>query len=85
MSTLGPNRWYDAGDARFHPDNIIWDSRQANIIAIIDRQRAKSSGSSALISIRQEALRKMGQIIGQHHAHTDSARPPRRRQYPRFR
>ena len=23
MSVLGPNKWYDAGDKRFHPDNII--------------------------------------------------------------
>ena len=23
MSVLGPNKWYDAGDERFHPDNII--------------------------------------------------------------
>ena len=27
MSVLGPNKWYDAGDERFHPDNIIWDGR----------------------------------------------------------
>ncbi len=60
MSTLGPNRWYDAGDKRFHPDNIIWDSRQANIIAIIDRQRAKSSGSSAPISIPRKPCAKWG-------------------------
>ena len=24
MSLLGPNKWHDAGDDRFHPDNIIW-------------------------------------------------------------
>ncbi len=34
----GPNRWYDAGDARFHPDNLIWDAREANIIAIVDKR-----------------------------------------------
>lgn len=38
---LGENKWHDAGDARFHPDNIIIDSRQANFIAIIDRQTGK--------------------------------------------
>ena len=27
MSVLGPNKWYDAGDKRFHPDNIIIDCR----------------------------------------------------------
>ena len=38
---LGENKWHEAGDARFHPDNIIVDSRQANFIAIIDRQTGK--------------------------------------------
>jgi hypothetical protein len=69
MSTLGPNRWYDGGDARFHPDNIIWDSRQANIIAIIDRQTGKIVWQLGPYFTATEALRKMGQIIGQHHAH----------------
>jgi hypothetical protein len=23
ISTLGPNKWFDQGDSRFHPDNII--------------------------------------------------------------
>ena len=69
MSTLGPNRWYDAGDARFHPDNIIWDSRQANIIAIIDRKTGKIVWQLGPYFTATEALRNMGQIIGQHHAH----------------
>jgi hypothetical protein len=69
MSTLGPNRWYDAGDKRFHPDNIIWDSRQANIIAIIDRRTGKIVWRLGPYFDATEALRKMGQIIGQHHAH----------------
>lgn len=41
MSVLGPNKWYDAGDERFHPDNIIWDGRSTNIIAIIDKKTGK--------------------------------------------
>jgi hypothetical protein len=69
MSTLGPNRWHDGGDARFHPDNIIWDSRQANIIAIIDKKTGKIVWQLGPYFIASEALRKMGQIIGQHHAH----------------
>lgn len=39
--TLGPNKWFDAGDQRFNPDNIIVDSRQANFIAIIDKKTRK--------------------------------------------
>ena len=65
---LGPNRWYDEGDQRFHPDNIIWSSRQANIIAIIDR--------TGTIVWRMgpdyranPPLAELGQIVGQHHPH----------------
>lgn len=39
--TLGANKWFDAGDQRFHPDNIIIDSRQANFMAIIDKKTGK--------------------------------------------
>jgi hypothetical protein len=28
MAYVGPNHWYDDGDARFHPDNIIFSSRE---------------------------------------------------------
>ena len=38
ISLLGPNRWHDAGDSRFHPDNIIWSGRQTNIIAITAKE-----------------------------------------------
>jgi hypothetical protein len=69
MSTLGPNRWYDGGDARFHPDNIIWDGRQTNIIAIIDRKTGKIVWQLGPYFTASKALRKIGQIIGQHHAH----------------
>jgi hypothetical protein len=41
MKPLGPNRWFTAGDQRFHPDNIIISSRNASVIAIIDRITGK--------------------------------------------
>ena len=41
MKPLGPNRWFDAGDHRFRPDNIIFDSRKGNFIAIIDKQTGR--------------------------------------------
>ena len=41
MTELGPNKWFDAGDKRFAPDNILFDSRNANFIAIIDRKSGK--------------------------------------------
>lgn len=38
MSPLGPNKWYREGDDRFHPDNVMIDSREANFIAIIEKK-----------------------------------------------
>jgi hypothetical protein len=69
MSTLGPNKFHDNGDKRFHPDNIIWDGRQTNIIAIIDRKTGKIVWQVGPYFTATKALRKIGQIIGQHHAH----------------
>jgi len=69
MSTLGPNRWFDGGDERFKPDNIIWDGRQTNIIAITDRKTGKIVWQLGPDFTATPALRNIGQIIGQHHAH----------------
>ncbi len=69
MSLLGPNRWYDQGDKRFHPENIIWDGRQTNIIAITDRKTGKIVWQVGPDYFATQALRALGQIIGQHHAH----------------
>jgi hypothetical protein len=69
LSWLGPNRWYDAGDARFHPQNVIWDAREANIIAIVDRQTGKVVWKLGPRYDGSEAERRLGWIIGQHHAH----------------
>ncbi|MDO8568769.1 MAG: aryl-sulfate sulfotransferase [Dehalococcoidales bacterium] len=69
MSVLGPNKWFDGGDKRFHPDNVIWDSRQTNIIAITDKKTGKIVWQVGPDYRATEALRKLGQIIGQHHAH----------------
>lgn len=37
MKPLGPNHWFAQGDQRFRRDNIIISSRNASIIAIVDR------------------------------------------------
>ena len=68
MSYVGPNRWYDEGDERFHPDNVIFSSRAANIVAIIARtgEIVWRMGPDYRVS---EPLSKIGQIIGQHHPH----------------
>jgi thiol-disulfide isomerase/thioredoxin len=69
LSTLGPNRHYDLGDERFHPDNLIWDARNANILAITDKKTGKIVWRLGPDFGLNEALRKLGWIIGQHHLH----------------
>ena len=68
MSVLGPNKWFDAGDERFAPDNIIWDARQTNIIAIISKKTGEIVWKLGPDYTTGKA-REIGQIIGQHHAH----------------
>lgn len=69
MSWLGPNRWFDAGDTRFHPENIIWSGRQVNIVAITDRHTGSIVWQIGPEYDTTPELRKLGWIIGQHHAH----------------
>jgi hypothetical protein len=69
MSELGPNKWYDQGDERFHPKNIIWDAREANISAIISKETGKVVWRMGPDFTETEELKKIGQIIGQHHVH----------------
>lgn len=38
MDPLGPNKWYRAGDERFHPDNVLVGESH---IAIIDKKTSK--------------------------------------------
>ena len=45
LSVVGPNKWFDAGDKRFNPDNLLFDSRNANFIAIIEKAAAKWFGA----------------------------------------
>ena len=69
MSALGPNRWFDAGDERFHPDNIIWDGRQTNILAITEKKTGGIIWQIGPNYASMPALKKLGQFIGQHHVH----------------
>jgi hypothetical protein len=65
---VGPNRWYDAGDARFAPNNVIISSRQASLLAIVARDGSIAWRLGPDFGASEE-LRKIRQIIGQHHAH----------------
>ncbi len=65
---VGPNRWYDEGDERFDPQNVVISSRQASIVAIVARDGSVVWQLGPDFS-RGETLRDIGQVIGQHHAH----------------
>lgn len=68
-SYVGPNKWYDAGDKRFHPENILWGSRTANIIAIVDRTSGAIVWRMGPDYTESKPLAALGQIIGQHNPH----------------
>jgi hypothetical protein len=65
---VGPNRWFDAGDQRFAPNNVIISSRQASLIAIVGRDGSIVWRIGPDFS-QSEEMRAIGQVIGQHHAH----------------
>jgi len=70
MSELGENHWYDESDTRFNPKNIIVDFRHINFIAIISRETGNIVWSVGPdYSKKTDEGKKLGQIIGQHHAH----------------
>jgi len=78
LKPVGPNHWFDEGDQRFAPDNLIFDSRNANFIAIIDRKTRKIVWTlgphfAPLLEDGNPAWRKLprpvDQISGPHDAH----------------
>ena len=66
---LGPNAWFDAGDERFAPDNVIISSREASVVAIIARDDGRVVWRIGPDFRESEETRAIGQIIGQHQAH----------------
>ena len=41
MQPIGSNKWFEAGDSRFDPENIVIDSREVSFIAIIEKKSGK--------------------------------------------
>jgi len=68
VSYVGPNKWFDQGDKRFHPDNIILDSRGANVLAIVDRETGKIVWRAGPY-YREGGDKSLQWIIGPHHTH----------------
>lgn len=75
LAPVGPNKWYDAGDQRFNPDNFIADSRNANFIVIIEKKTGKIVWRLGPDYPPYQENRKVvlpapvNQISGQHDAH----------------
>jgi hypothetical protein len=80
MQVLGTNRWFNSGDARFDPDNIMIDSRKGNVVLIISKSTGHvvwrlgpvfpGSEYSPDQRIGNNTVpRPVDQISGQHNAH----------------
>lgn len=79
MAPLGPNKWFNQGDERFHPDNIMIDSREGCFIAIIEKKSGKvvwrmgpeypGSYDNSMRSFAGPIPRPVDSICGQHDAH----------------
>ena len=68
-SYVGPNKWYDAGDERFKPDNVIMDSRECNIMWILDHETGDIVWQVGPDFTKTPELRMFGTIVGPHHTH----------------
>ena len=68
MSYLGPNKRYNEGDERVHPENIIFDSREANFLAIISKKTGRIVWKIGP-NWDDENIKHISYIIGPHHTH----------------
>ncbi|MCG8545684.1 MAG: arylsulfotransferase family protein [Alphaproteobacteria bacterium] len=67
-SYLGPNKWFDEGDERFDPENIITDDR-GTMVYIISKKTGEIVWKVGPEYGMDPALKALGCIIGPHHAH----------------
>ncbi len=69
ISWVGPNKWFEAGDIRFHPENIICGIRSLNILFIISKKTKQIVWKLGPYYTGSPALRKMGSLISPHGVH----------------
>ena len=74
MTPLGPNKWFNQGDQRFDPENILIGSRNANFVLIIDKKTGHvvwrlGPDYPARPAGRQKLPRPVDQLVGQHDPH----------------
>ena len=65
LGVLPLNKWYDRGDQRFKPGNLLTSFRDLNVVCIIDRDTKKIVWKLG----PNYPDGKIDQIIGQHDAH----------------
>ena len=68
-SYVGPNHWFDEGDERFNPQNIIMDSRECNIMFIVSHETGEIVWQVGPDFTKTPELRIFGTIVGPHHTH----------------
>ncbi len=68
-SYVGPNHWYDEGDERFNPENIIMDSRECNIMFVVSHETGEIVWQVGPDFTKTPELRIFGTIVGPHHTH----------------
>ncbi|MCM5705143.1 aryl-sulfate sulfotransferase [Larsenimonas salina] len=75
VTPLGPNQWFDDGDARFAPDNLMVNARNANVAFIVDRKtgdivwRLGPDFEQTRASTSRTLPRPVDQLIGAHDVH----------------
>jgi len=69
ISLLGNNKWYEQGDERFNPNNIMICSRHTNFIAIINKNNGNIVWRCGPDFPRRHNRSKVGRFIGPHDAH----------------
>jgi len=67
-SYVGPNQWFDAGDDRFDPENIITDDR-GTMLYIISKKTGEIVWKVGPDYSMDQKLKALGTIIGPHHTH----------------
>ena len=68
-SYLGPNKWFDQGDQRFKPNNILMGSREAMMSWIVDHDTGKIVWLLGPDFTKSFTLRNLGPLVGMHNVH----------------
>jgi hypothetical protein len=69
ISVLGNNKWYEQGDERFNPNNIMICSRHTNFIAIVNKKNGTIVWRYGPDFPRKHDRSNVGRFIGPHDAH----------------